>query len=205
MVQYSVHDRKYKTTVWYDTRRGIENSRIQCKISTDYSSDCNGYYSHDSMDSVISTYAPYVTNMKLYSIGGLTECQSDILSKCTVLKSMYMQSVKVLPGTSTDLFSNDTLQTLELYIVHDIDGIGQLPNLSKLSIKYCTLSRLPDLSECHHLKHLDIRHCMFSEQSALDIDSQLTRYIDSGVRLITCNNRDDECVQVMDYRWNSNV
>lgn len=200
MVQYAVQDQKYKVTIWYDRGYNGREERIMTSTSgiDRYCSD--RYCSYDSIDTALDKYCDTATDLKLYGIG-LAEYPIDALSRYTVLRSVYVQSAKILPGTSVGLLSSNTVEVLRLYLVYDIEGIGLLPNLSTLSIKYSTLDRLPDLRGCPLLKYLEIKHCVFTEQSVADLNEQLLSYVRTGIRLTAYNNRDMDCIHMVDYRW----
>lgn len=187
MVQYTVQDYRKKTIIWYNRRYGEE--QILSNTISSISYECDSEYVHTSLDSALSLYANSTTELLLWS-EEVIDCP-NILQHYPIIKSLYMQSINILDGTSAQFFCSDTVQSLNLYIVHGIADMGQMPNLNSIYLKYCTLSRIPDLLKYPKLESVTMKHCVI-EQSAYTIEEQLHYYHDHGIKLYIDNIRDND-------------
>lgn len=100
---------------------------------------------HDSLESVLVMYSSSTKHLYLEGIG-MPQYTVDMLSSFSIVYSISISSITVPSNQSYTFFSNSTVRQLSLSLVHDIDDLGEMPLLTAISIKNCTLNRMPNLS-----------------------------------------------------------
>lgn len=100
---------------------------------------------HDSLESVLVMYSSSTKHLYLEGIG-MPQYTVDMLSSFSIVYSISISSITVPSNQSYTFFSNSTVRQLSLSLVHDIDDLGEMPLLTTISIKNCTLNRMPNLS-----------------------------------------------------------
>lgn len=104
---------------------------------------CSAY--SDSVESVVLQYCDKANYLYLEG-KGMPQYNADTLSLFASLHTVHICSVTVPHNQSYEFFSNDTVRHLEMFIVHGINDLGDMPKLQSVNMTSCVMNVLPNIT-----------------------------------------------------------